>query len=154
MHAELQQPRLIDIPVVPNEMGDLFFVEGGEIAPFEVRRVYWVCGIPAHAKRGRHAHKKNQELIIALHGAFTVEVQDQQQNRSRFRLDSPRQGLFVDSLYWRELVDYDEGSIGLVLASSHYDEEEYLRDFSAFLNYRPPGSPEAHSNSNSGEAGS
>ena len=147
MSAELQQPQLIDIPAVPNSMGDLFSVEAGKVAPFEVRRVYWVCGIPAHASRGRHAHKDNQEIDIALHGAFTVEVKDQQGNQSRFRLDSPRKGLFVDSLYWRELFDYDEESICLVLASNHYDEEEYIRDFSEFLSYSPLGPPEALSGS-------
>jgi hypothetical protein len=132
--------QLIDIPTMSNAMGDLSFIESEGIVPFEIRRVYFISGIPAHAQRGGHAHKDLFEFIIAVHGALTIQLQDQEGNRHQFRLDSPSKGLLVDSLYWRELSDYDDDSVCLVLASDRYDEEEYLRDFDDFLNYRPPGS--------------
>ena len=137
--TNLQPPRIIDIPTKVDSMGDLSFVEAEDIVPFEIRRTYFITGIPALARRGGHAHKDLFEFIIAVHGAFTVKLQDQEGNEHEFRLDSPAKGLFVDSLYWRELFDYDEGSACLVLASNHYDEADYLRDFDEFLQYRAQG---------------
>lgn len=137
--TEIQPLQIIDIPTMSNDMGDLSFIESEGIVPFQIRRVYFISGIPAHAQRGGHAHKDLFEFIIAVHGAFTIQLQDQQGNRHRFRLDSPNKGLLVDSLYWRELSDYDDDSVCLVLASDRYDEGEYLRNFDEFLSYRPTG---------------
>jgi hypothetical protein len=142
LSTEIQPLQIIDIPTMSNAMGDLSFIESKGIVPFEIRRVYFISGIPAHAQRGGHAHKDLFEFIIAVHGAFTIQLQDQEGNRHQFRLDSPRKGLLVDSLYWRELSDYEDDSVCLVLASDHYNEEEYLRDFDEFLSYRPLGSPD------------
>ena len=138
MSTNLQTPRILDIPVRPDPLGDLCFIEAQRVVPFEIKRVYFITGIPAHAKRGGHAHKDLIEVIIAAHGAFTVKLEDQAGNRCEFRLDSPGRGLMVDSLYWRDLSEYQEGSLCLVLASGYYDENDYLRNHDDFLEYRPP----------------
>jgi hypothetical protein len=131
-------PELIDLPTVPNDFGDLVFIQADRALPFAIRRVYYVHDIPAHAVRGGHAHTTCHALIVAVRGAMTVDLEAQDGNRSLSRLDHPAIGLYVPPLYWRVIRDYTAGSICLVLASENYDPGEYLRDYDAFRGYRPP----------------
>jgi hypothetical protein len=130
-------PGLVDLPTMPSDFGDLVFIQADRLLPFTIRRVYYVHDIPAHAVRGGHAHKACHELIVAVKGAMTVELEAQDGSRSRNRLDHPSIGLYVPPLYWRVVRDYTAGAICLVLASEDYDPAEYLRDHDAFRRYRP-----------------
>ena len=134
----LSSPELISIDTIAEPLGNLSFLESNRSVPFEIQRVYFITSNPPHARRGGHAHKEIKELVIAVRGAFTIELENQQGDTFSFRLDSPQQGLLVPPLCWRILKDYLEDSACLVLASGVYDENEYLRDHDAFLKYRPP----------------
>ncbi len=137
MIQSLRPPQTLGIRRVKDPFGDLSFIEAHRVVPFDIRRVYFIIGILAHAKRGGHADKDSIEVIIAASGAFTAQLEGQAGNRSGFRLDSPDRGLMIDSLYWRVLTDCDEGPVCLVLASGYYDEDKYLRDYEELLNHRP-----------------
>jgi len=130
-------PTLIKINTIAEPLGNLSFLESNLSIPFAIQRVYYITSIPAHARRGGHAHKEVAEIVIAIRGAFTIDLENQQGEMSSFRLNSPEEGLLVPPLCWRILRDYVEDSACLVLASGLYDENEYLRDHEAFLSHHP-----------------
>lgn len=126
-------PRLIDLPKVYDPRGSLSFVQGGSAVPFDIKRVFWIYDVPNGTERGSHAHRELQEVIIAASGSFCVNLFDGKETRT-FRLESPSQGLYVPPGNWRTLDRFSSGSVCLVLASSPYDADDYIRDFDEFLN--------------------
>ena len=117
---------LLDLPKVPNLLGNLTFIEGNEHIPFAIQRVYYLYDVPGGAERGGHAHRELQQLIIAMSGSFDVVLDDGYQ-KQRFHLNRSYQGLYVRTLIWRELDNFSSGSVCLVLASNRYDEADYCR---------------------------
>lgn len=123
--------RLIELPVIHNPQGNLTFIEGSEHVPFEISRVYHLYDVPGGAKRGGHAHKELQQLIVAMSGSFDVLLDDGTRKKT-VRLSRSYVGLYMPTMIWRELVDFSSGSVCMVLASAHYDEGDYIRDYDAF----------------------
>lgn len=115
--------------------GNLSVVGNGKDVPFEVRRVYYLYDVPGGECRGGHAHKALYQLVVAASGSFSVTLDDGKDKRT-FVLNRPYQGLLVLPGMWRTLDDFSSGSVCLVLASEKYDEEDYIRDYDEFLNYR------------------
>ncbi len=115
-----------------DRQGDLSVVESLHGIPFQIRRIYYLYDIPGGATRGGHAHKELYQLIIAASGSFTV-VLDDGKNRQRITLNRPYQALLIVPGIWRELEDFSSGAVCLVLASSHYKEEDYIRDYPVFI---------------------
>lgn len=115
--------------------GDISVVENGKEVPFDVKRIYYLYDVPGGADRGGHAHKELYQLIVAASGAFTVELDDGL-NKKAFTLNRPYQGLLVKPGIWRTLTDFSSGSICMVLASEKYDEQDYIRDYDKFKEYR------------------
>ena len=100
--------------------------------PFEIKRVYYLYDVPGGETRGGHAHKKLEQLIIAASGSFDV-VLDDGAEKTKFSLNRSYYGLFVPNMMWRELENFSSGSVCLVLASQHYDEADYYRDYDDFV---------------------
>lgn len=115
--------------------GNISVVENGETVPFDVKRLYYLYDVPGGESRGGHAHKELSQLIIAASGSFTVTLDDGNVKRA-FTLNRPYQGLLVKPGVWRNLDDFSSGSVCLVLASEKYDEEDYIRQYDEFLEYR------------------
>ena len=115
--------------------GDISVVENGKEVPFDVKRIYYLYDVPGGADRGGHAHKELYQLIIAASGSFTVTLDDGT-NKKAFTLNRPYQGLLVKPGLWRTLTDFSSGSICVVLASEKYDENDYIRDYKSFVEYR------------------
>jgi len=124
--------RLIELPRVDDNRGSLSFVEGGNHIPFEIARVYYLYDLPIVAERGSHAHKKLEQLIIAISGSFDV-VLDDGRNKRTFHLDRPNAGLLIASMHWRELANFTPGAVCIVLASLPYDKNDYIRNYHEFL---------------------
>lgn len=103
--------------------------------PFEVKRIYYLYGIPETQDRGAHAHKELFQLLLAASGSFNVEIDDGK-NKKKFFLNSPSKGLLIVPGIWRNLTDFSFGSIALVLASEYYTEADYIRNYGEFLKYR------------------
>jgi len=122
---------LIEIPKVHDERGFLAVVEKDTI-PFTMKRVYYLYDVPTESSRGGHAHKEQQSVIIALSGSFEVIVDDGD-TKKRIMLNKPNQGLYIPTHIWREIDNFSSGSVCLVLASTDYDEAEYIRDYDQFL---------------------
>ncbi|MDE6109653.1 MAG: FdtA/QdtA family cupin domain-containing protein [Muribaculaceae bacterium] len=115
--------------------GDLSVVESCATVPFDVRRVYYLYDVPGGESRGGHAHRSLWQLIVAAAGSFTVTLDDGRVKRS-FTLNRPYQGLLVRPGIWRTITDFSSGAVCLVLASDHYDEKEYIRNYNDFKLYR------------------
>jgi len=124
--------RLIELPKISDPRGNLTFIEGGVHAPFDIRRVYYLYDVPGGAERGGHAHKALEQLIIAMSGSFDVLLDDGTQ-RKRFHLNRSYFGLYVGPMTWRELDNFSSGSVSMVLASTRYEEDDYIRDYDTFL---------------------
>lgn len=104
--------------------------ELGEV-PFEVKRVFWNYNVPEGKSRGAHAHKQLRQLLVAVHGSFTVNVDDGKEQQS-FVLDTPWQGLLVEPGEWSSEDFFSPGAVCLVICSDHYDENDYIRDYDEF----------------------
>jgi WxcM-like, C-terminal len=124
--------RLLDLPGDADARGSLGFVEGDRHVPFPIARIYYLYDVPAGQARGAHAHVALETVAMAIAGSFTYTVDDGRR-RVGHRLDSPRKGLYVPAMLWRDVHDFSPGAVCLVLASARYDEADYIRDYAAFL---------------------
>lgn len=124
--------RVVPLPRFIDERGSLSVVESMGVIPFAIARVYYFYDVPAGQVRAAHGHRCLQQLVIAMTGAFEVELDDGYE-RQRFRLDRPDLGLYIAPGIWRDLNYFSGGAVGLVLASAPYDEADYLRDYAEFV---------------------
>ena len=127
--------KIIDLPKISDPRGNLTFVEGSNHIPFDIQRVYYLYDVPGGAERGGHAHKKLQQLIIAMSGSFDVVLDDGKEKR-RVHLNRSYNGLYVCPMIWRELDNFSSGSVCMVLASNKYDETDYYREYAEYLQAR------------------
>ncbi|MDE6019087.1 MAG: FdtA/QdtA family cupin domain-containing protein [Muribaculaceae bacterium] len=115
--------------------GNMSVVENGKSLPFDVKRVYYLYDVPGGVERGGHAHRSLFQLIIAVSGSFSVTLDDGHLKRT-FMLNRPYKGLLVVPGLWRTIEDFSSGAVCMVLASSQYDEDDYIRDYSEFMMYK------------------
>ena len=115
--------------------GNLSVVENYDTVPFEVKRTYYLYDVPGGESRGGHAHKELSQLIIAASGSFTVTLDDGNVKRT-FLLNRPYQGLYVVPGIWRTLDDFSSGAVCMVLASEGYTEDDYIRVYNNFIEYK------------------
>ena len=127
---------LIDLPKIVDPRGNLTVAEGLDVVPFEIKRAYWVYDVPGGESRGGHAHKRLQQFIVALSGSFQVTL-DNGYEQKTVLMNHPYQGLLIDTNIWRTLDDFSSGAVCLVLASEHYDEDDYIYDYDEFLKDDP-----------------
>lgn len=123
--------RIIDLPKFLDSRGNLSFVEEDTHIPFKIKRVYWIYDVPGGEYRGGHAFRKTKEIIVALSGSFDVVLHDGKKEH-RFSLNRSYYGLYVPEMVWRELENFSTNSLALIIASTDYDESDYIRDFSHF----------------------
>ena len=126
--------KIIDLPRITDPRGNLTFAEAMSLVPFDIKRAYWVYDVPGGESRGGHAHKKLRQMVIALSGSFHVTL-DNGFERKSVLLNHPWQGLLIETDIWRTLDDFSSGGVCLVLASEHYDEDDYIYDYDDFLKY-------------------
>lgn len=124
--------RIIEIDQHRDERGCLSVVEADWTAGFPIQRVYFLHESPAGAARGAHAHRLLEQLVIAVHGSFTIRVDDGF-HHAEYRLSDPGKALYVGPMVWRDLFDFSPGAVCLVLASHHYDSDDYFRDYEQFV---------------------
>lgn len=123
--------RLIHLPKIADERGNLSFIEAGKPIPFFIERAYWIYDVPGGECRGGHAFKENQEFIIAISGSFNIVVENEAQ-MDIFTLNRPDQGLYVPKQTWRRLDNFSTNAVALILASHVYNQEDYIRDYKLF----------------------
>ena len=127
--------KIISLQKMVDPRGNLSIAEGMKDIPFNISRVYWTYDVPSGAYRGGHAHKHCREFIIAVSGSFTVTL-DNGRDKQSFLLNHPYQGLLVETDTWRTLDDFSSGAVCLVLAEDPFEEDDYIREYTEFLNYK------------------
>ena len=118
--------------IIGDNRGSLISLESMKNIPFEIKRLYYIFDNKEGVRRGFHAHKNLQQLLIAVSGSCKILL-DNGQSKEEILLDSPKKGLLIKELLWREMFDFSADCVLLVLASEHYDENDYIRDYNQFL---------------------
>lgn len=131
----LQEVRIIELPKILDRRGNLSFIEEENHIPFKIERTYWIYDVPGGERRGGHAYKENQELIIALSGSFDVVLDDGKEKKV-YSLNRSYYGLYVPNMIWREMENFSTNSLALILSSTSFSEEDYVRNYQKFLSIR------------------
>ena len=126
------QIRIIELPKIEDERGNLSFIEEESHIPFKIKRSYWVYDVPGGEHRGSHAFKDSEEFIVALSGSFDILLHDGKEER-KFSLNRSYYGLYIPRITWRTIENFSTNSLALILSPVSYDELDYIRDFSQFL---------------------
>ena len=124
--------KIVDFKTLGDERGSLIAIEQGYNTPFEIKRVYYIFDTKKDVERGFHAHINLKQMAIVVKGSCTF-VLDNGKTREEIKLNNPNQGLFIEGLIWREMKDFSQDCVLLVLASEYYDESDYIRDYDFFL---------------------
>jgi len=124
--------KTLDFPKILDPRGNLTFLQHPNHIPFDIKRVFWLYDVPGGEKRGGHAYKQQDEVIIALSGSFDVVITLPNGNTEKFSLNRSYYGLYVPALTWRSLENFSTNAVGLHLSSLEYDANDYIRDFETF----------------------
>lgn len=124
--------KIISLHNLADQRGSLISLEENKNVPFEIKRVYYIYGTKENVRRGFHAHKNLTQLIVAVHGSCRFLLDDGAQ-RKEVLLNTPATGLIIESNIWREMYDFSPDCVLMVLASDHYNENDYIRDYDEFL---------------------
>lgn len=126
--------RIIELPKFLDKRGNLSFIEEFIHLPFKIERTYWIYDVPGGEARGGHAYKENQEFIIALSGSFDVLLDDGVEKKI-FSLNRSYYGLYIPKGIWREINNFSTNSLALILASTSYNQGDYIYDYDNFRKY-------------------
>ncbi len=123
---------LYDLKAYGDERGQLIALEANKNLPFDVKRVYYIYDTKKGVPRGYHAHKDLEQVLICVNGCCKIKLDDGL-NSEIFELSSPDTALYVGKNLWREMFDFSQGCVLVVLASDYYNPDEYIRDYDEFL---------------------
>ena len=127
----LSNVNLINFPKIEDPRGNLSFIEEENHVPFKIKRVYWIYDVPGGQVRGGHAFKEQKEFIVALSGSLDVVVRDGK-NEHTYQLNRSYYGLYIPNGLWRQMKNFSTNSLALVLSSTYFAEEDYIRDYKVY----------------------
>ena len=130
----IEKAKMLEFSQKGDERGRLVIVEGGQDIPFEVKRIFYIYGSDKDVIRGQHANKESEFVLINVAGNSKVKVKDGKGNEVVYSLNRPHTGIYLPKMVWKDMYDFSEDSVLLVLASTHYDADEYIRDYNEFVN--------------------
>jgi len=126
--------KIIEFDELGDERGNLVVAEGeSELVPFVINRIFYIYGSDAQVVRGQHANKKTKFILINVSGTSKVKLDNGIETRV-IELNKPKMGLYIDTMLWKDMYDFSADSVLLVLASEHYDSNEYIRNYDEYLN--------------------
>ena len=123
-----EQCRVLNFGDLGDERGKLVVVEGNKDIPFEIKRVFYIYGSDSEVVRGQHANRESEFVLINVGGTSKVRI-DNGHSEAVIELNKPMMGLYIPTMVWKDMYDFSEDSILLVLASTHYDGNEYIRNY-------------------------
>ncbi len=126
--------KLVNLPKIHDPRGNLSIIENDNQIPFKIKRTYWIYDVPGGEKRGAHAFKEQEEFIVALSGSFDVIVDDGNKKKL-FHLNRSYYGLYTPKMIWRHMENFSTNSVVLVLSSTLYNTEDYIRDYKKYIEY-------------------
>lgn len=129
--SDTDKIRIINLPKIEDMRGNLSFIEEDTHLPFKIKRVYWIYDVPGGERRGGHAFKETEEFIVALSGSFDVVLHNEEKE-FHYSLNRSYYGIFVPKMIWRMMENFSTNSLALIIASTDYNEADYIRDFEEF----------------------
>ena len=129
----IQLAQMLEFSQRGDERGHLVVVEGHQDIPFDIKRIFYLYGSDKEVVRGQHANRKSEVVLINVAGTSQVKVKDGKGNEAIYSLNRPHTGIYLPKLVWKDMYDFSEDSVLLVLASEHYDPEEYIRNYDEFV---------------------
>lgn len=128
----MNKPKIVSLPKIEDHRGNISFYESLNHIPFKIKRSYWIYDVPGGQIRGGHAFKLQHEFIIALSGSFDVKLNDGFSEKT-YSLNRSYYGLYVPNLIWREMFNFSTNSLALIVSSTYYSEDDYIRDYDSFI---------------------
>lgn len=132
MH-NMNKVQMLEFQQHGDDRGHLVIVEGAQDIPFDIKRAFYIYGSAADVVRGQHANRKSEFVLINVAGKSKVKVKDGEGNEAIYCLNRPHTGIYLPTMVWKDMYDFSKDSVLLVLASTHYDAEEYIRDYDIFV---------------------
>lgn len=130
--TSIDEVKIYKFPRHGDDRGQLVALEEFKDIPFEIKRVYYMYDTAASARRGYHAHRKLEQILICVHGSCVIHLDDGF-NTKEVVLDKPYEGLYIKNNIWREMYNFSPDAVLMVLASEYYDENDYIRDYNQYL---------------------
>lgn len=133
MKSNIEKVKMLEFVEHGDEKGNLVVVEGNIDVPFDIKRAFYIYGSDSDIIRGQHANKKTEFVLINVAGTSKVKIRDGKGNEIIYSLNRPKTGLYIPSMVWKEMYDFSDDSVLLCLASEHYDDSEYVRDYDHYV---------------------
>lgn len=124
-----QKIKLINLPKIDDNRGNLTFLQEKTHIPFEVKRVFWTYNVPGGQQRGGHAYKQQEEMIIALSGSFEVVITKSNRKEERYLLNRSYNAIYIPPKTWRHIENHSTNAVSLHLSSHEFNEDDYIRNF-------------------------
>ena len=128
----INKVRMLEFSQRGDERGQLVVVEGGQDIPFDIKRVFYIYGSDNSVVRRQHANRKSEFVLINVAGRSKVKVKDGEGNEAIYCLNRPHTGIYLPTMVWKDMYDFSEDSVLLVLTNTHYDANEYIRNYEEF----------------------
>ena len=132
MH-NMNKVKMLDFQQLGDEKGHLVIVEGTKDIPFEIKRAFYIYGSGKDVVRGQHANRESEFVLINVAGKSKVKVKDGEGNEAIYCLNRPHTGVYLPTMVWKDMYDFTPDSVLLVLASTYYNPDEYIRDYDDFV---------------------
>ena len=129
----IEMAKMLEFSQKGDDRGHLVIVEGGQDIPFDVKRIFYIYGSDPDVVRGQHANRESEFVLINVAGTSKVKVKDGKGNETIYSLNRPHTGIYLPKMVWKDMYEFSEDSVLLVLASTHYNGEEYIRDYDEFV---------------------
>ncbi len=133
MEHNMNKVQMLEFPQLGDERGHLVIAEAMKDVPFEIKRVFYIYGSDEDVVRGQHANKETEFVLINVAGKSKVKVKDGEGNEAIYCLNRPHTGIYLPTMIWKDMYDFSNDSVLLVLASTHYNPDEYIRDYDEFV---------------------
>lgn len=124
--------KILEFPELGDERGNLVVIEGGIQIPFDIKRIFYIYGSDDTVVRGQHANRQSEFVLINVSGTSKVRVDDGYEERI-IELNKPKMGIYLDKMVWKDMYDFSPDSVLIVLANTHYDGSEYIRDYDEYI---------------------
>ncbi len=129
----ISKVRMLEFPQRGDERGHLVVVEGNKDIPFDIKRAFYIYGSDRDVVRGQHANRRSEFVLINVAGTSKVKIKDGYGNEAIYCLNRPHTGVYLPTMVWKDMYDFSEDSVLLVLSSEHYDSSEYIRNYDEFV---------------------
>ena len=131
--CNINKVRVLEFAQFGDSRGSLVVIEGLKDIPFDIKRVFYIYGTDEYAVRGQHANRESEFVMVNIAGTSKLRIKDGKGNEAVFCLNRPNIGVYLPSMVWKDMYEFSKDSVLLIFASTHYNSDEYIRDYDSFV---------------------